>query len=111
MRAHIVENGVVTNVIEVEEGVDLSIFNAVDLGDYAAIGDTVVNGASPEAAQRESDAIVANVRAKRDELLASTDWWAVSDRTMTQEQIDYRQALRDLPSQEGFPNVEFPTKP
>jgi len=30
---------------------------------------------------------------------------------MTQAQIDYRQALRDLPAQEGFPNVDFPTKP
>lgn len=33
----------------------------------------------------------------RDQLLAATDWMAVSDRTMTQAQIDYRQALRDLP--------------
>ena len=37
------------------------------------------------------------VREKRDELIAATDWMAVSDRTMTQAQIDYRQALRDLP--------------
>ena len=37
------------------------------------------------------------VREKRDELIAATDWMAVSDRVMTQAQIDYRQALRDLP--------------
>lgn len=48
----------------------------------------------------------------RDRLLAETDWWAVADRTMTQAEIDYRQALRDVPTQAGFPeNVTWPTKP
>jgi len=48
----------------------------------------------------------------RDRLLAATDWWAVSDNTMTQEQRDYRQALRDVPQQSGWPaNITWPTKP
>lgn len=34
----------------------------------------------------------------RDGLLSETDWWANSDLTMTQAQIDYRRDLRDLPS-------------
>ena len=51
-------------------------------------------------------------RMKRDDLLAETDWWAVADRTMTQAEIDYRQALRDVPQQAGFPeNITWPTKP
>jgi len=51
-------------------------------------------------------------RIARDKLLAETDWWAVADRTMTQAEIDYRQALRDVPAQAGFPdNVTWPTKP
>ena len=51
-------------------------------------------------------------RVVRDELLAETDWWALSDRTMTQAEIDYRQALRDVPAQAGFPfDVTWPTKP
>lgn len=37
------------------------------------------------------------LRVERNKLLAETDWWAVPDRTMTQQQIAYRQALRDLP--------------
>lgn len=54
----------------------------------------------------------ANVRATRDKLLEKTDWWAVSDRTMTTEQSTYRQNLRDITSQEGFPySVTWPTKP
>jgi len=51
-------------------------------------------------------------RMVRDKLLKETDWWAVSDRTMTQAETDYRQALRDVPAQAGFPeNVTWPTKP
>ena len=37
------------------------------------------------------------LRIQRNQLLAQTDWMAVSDRVMTQAQIDYRQSLRDLP--------------
>lgn len=52
------------------------------------------------------------IRQERARLLAETDWWATSDRTMTQAEIDYRQALRDVPAQAGFPeNVTWPTKP
>ena len=51
-------------------------------------------------------------RQVRNMYLAQTDWWATSDRTMTQAEIDYRQALRDVPAQAGFPeNVTWPTKP
>ena len=38
------------------------------------------------------------LRLQRDRLLASTDWWVLPDRTPTQAQLDYRQALRDLPA-------------
>ena len=58
------------------------------------------------------------LRAKREEKLAETDWWAMSDRTMTSEQTAYRQALRDLPSTASptiengqLSNVTWPTKP
>jgi len=37
------------------------------------------------------------LRIQRNQLLQQSDWMAVADRTMTQAQIDYRQALRDLP--------------
>lgn len=52
------------------------------------------------------------VRAQRDIYLKETDWWALSDVTMTQEQIDYRQALRDISLQDRFPyGTVWPTKP
>ena len=51
-------------------------------------------------------------RGERDNLLRSTDEWALSDRTMTAEQVAYRQALRDIPTQSGFPtDITWPTKP
>lgn len=60
----------------------------------------------------DSDLLSAYQRNKRDELLAETDWWAVTDRTMSQQQLDYRQALRDVPSQSGFPSsITWPVKP
>ena len=43
------------------------------------------------------------LRALRDEELVRTDPWAMSDRTMSQEQIDYRQFLRDLPGNYDSP--------
>ena len=51
-------------------------------------------------------------RAVRDELIKETDWWSCSDRTMTQAEIDYRQALRDVPAQELFAmEISCTTKP
>ena len=50
-------------------------------------------------------------RVLRNEKLADTDWWAVSDRTMTSEETAYRQALRDLPDHADWPNMDWPTKP
>jgi len=53
-------------------------------------------------------------RERRDGLLKETDWMAMSDRTMTAEQIAYRQALRDITSHENWPNLndeDWPTLP
>jgi len=52
------------------------------------------------------------IRMERNQLIAETDWWALSDVTMKAEQAAYRQALRDITLQAGFPeSVEWPTKP
>ena len=51
------------------------------------------------------------VRNQRDRLLSDTDWMALSDNTMTPEWATYRQALRDITGQAGFPYaVTWPTK-
>ena len=53
-----------------------------------------------------------NERAKRDNLLIATDYYALSDVTMSSDMATYRQALRDLPSASGWPHTHtVPTKP
>jgi hypothetical protein len=55
------------------------------------------------------------LRAKRNKLLADTDYLALSDNTMTEEVRTYRQVLRDitegLTTKEQVKAVVFPTKP
>tara|TARA_R100000030_G_scaffold98860_1_gene89295 strand:+ start:295 stop:633 length:339 start_codon:yes stop_codon:yes gene_type:complete len=52
------------------------------------------------------------LREKRNRLLAETDWWASSDLTMTTEQTNYRQALRDITeTYSNLDEVVWPTKP
>ena len=53
-------------------------------------------------------------RKKRNELLAETDYFALSDVTMSTEMTTYRQALRDITTHESWPNLadaDWPTKP
>jgi len=52
------------------------------------------------------------LRAKRDKLLAETDWMANSDVTMSDAQKSYRQELRDLPANTADPeSPNWPNKP
>jgi len=57
----------------------------------------------------------ANLRSRRNRLLAETDFYALSDVTMSDEMKKYRQDLRDLPdgkdTVEKCDNATFPTKP
>lgn len=68
------------------------------------IGHTVEN--------KPQDQAETAVRNQRNRLLSDTDWMALSDNTITPERATYRQALRDITDQEGFPySVEWPIKP
>jgi len=63
----------------------------------------------------EFDMAMESLRAKRNKLLADTDYLALSDNTMSAEMTTYRQALRDITNGlTTVANVEavvFPTKP
>ena len=58
---------------------------------------------------------LSNMRSRRDKLLAETDYYALSDVTMSEDMTTYRQALRDLT--DGLDTVNkvnnktYPTKP
>ena len=58
---------------------------------------------------------LAELRSKRNRLLADTDYLALSDNALSEGMTTYRQALRDLPSGKDTvakcENAVFPTKP
>jgi len=56
-----------------------------------------VNQIQAKIVELKAEEPLRQLREQRNKLLAQSDWMAVSDRTMTQAQIDYRQALRNLP--------------
>ena len=61
-------------------------------------------GADDRAAER--------VRAERSRILAETDYFALTDNTLSNAMRQYRKDLRDITAQAGFPhNVTWPTKP
>lgn len=56
------------------------------------------------------------IRARRDRLLAATDWAVLPDSPLDAQSLDavktYRQALRDVPQQEHFPGaITWPQMP
>lgn len=53
------------------------------------------------------------VRNIRDSLLAKSDWTQVADAPVDQTAwVEYRQKLRDVPQQAGFPHeVDWPAEP
>ena len=61
------------------------------------------------------DRAIARLRDERTRLLSATDFYALSDVTMSEAMTTYRQNLRDLPSGlstvEDVESVTWPTKP
>ena len=94
------------------EQVDGKWYTKYVLGPVFTDGETTA--AEQEAAYKAvKDAEQAkSVRATRDEKLSATDWRFRSDMTPSQAWKDYCQALRDVPSQEGFPwTITWPATP
>ena len=58
---------------------------------------------------------LANLRSKRNRLLAETDFYALSDNTLSDDMKTYRKDLRDLPAGKDTVdkcnNATWPTKP
>lgn len=80
-------------------------------GDDLIYREEVVLSVVDEVARAESEAV--SVRVERDVRLAGCDWTQLADAQMTSEDkakwTAYRQTLRDIPQQSGFPMlVEWP---
>tara|TARA_B100000424_G_scaffold162454_1_gene124435 strand:+ start:3124 stop:3399 length:276 start_codon:yes stop_codon:yes gene_type:complete len=83
----------------------------------------LVDLTAEEEAQKQTDInnnntfekAIFSLRIKRNELLAETDYLALSDQTLSDDMKTYRQELRDmtngLTTKEEVDAVNFPTKP
>jgi hypothetical protein len=59
-----------------------------------------------------NDRAAKSIRTERDSKLAKTDFYALSDTDMSEAMTTYRQSLRDIPAQAGFPTeINWPTEP
>ena len=97
----------ITNVV------DQSLVGTPIYGNDWVLTRTVVELTSDEIAANDA-ATAASNRTKRDELLAGTDYFALTDVTMDAAMTSYRQALRDITSHANWPNLDeadWPTKP
>lgn len=110
MKAHIVENGIVTNTIEVESLSTLP--NLLDASLGGTIGD-LWNGTLFSSAPEDIAAKEAEIRSLRNSLLTASDWTQLADAPVDKAAwATYRQALRDITAQESFPNtVDWPVAP
>lgn len=74
----------------------------------------VITDATPEQVTQRATQQAEDMRNKRDQLIADTDWMALSDNTLTAEWATYRQALRDITNHVNFPYLadeDWPVKP
>lgn len=91
------------------------IYTIDGLSRYKLVDGQPVERSQEELAADRSVLLAATIRTKRNQLLSSTDWTQVPDSPLTDEAREamriYRQELRDLPLQKGFPNdVIWPTE-
>lgn len=110
MRALVVEDGIVTNAIIVDS-LDFQP-GLIDGEAGGEIGDRYENGQffSPLV---DIEKLASTARVSRNALLLESDWTQLSDSPVDKAiWSTYRQALRDIPQQDGFPeNIVWPDKP
>ena len=93
------------------------VHTPADSPDNVAPKDTVAGGIAIYLTDAEYDtALAASARQKRDRLLAATDYLVTPDYPISDDRLAkikiYRQALRDIPEQAGFPrDIVWPKKP
>ena len=93
------------NVVTIDDGT-----GAFDVdGNQVTLDQSVVDSAAIVVAAEQA---LVRLRTKRNQLLAETDYLALSDVTLSPDMTTYRQALRDLPANVTDPaNPVWPTKP
>jgi len=87
----------------------------MELKSSRLVDGAIVTGVDEEVIDNSltDEAIITLAREQRDLLLQQSDWTQVPDAPVNATSwATYRQALRDLPSQQGFPdNIVWPNRP
>ena len=117
MNVHLSDNSIIPYAYRVdgEEDNDGFICQAVK-HDYISGNFTEINECPDWKIQLEKEVRSLDVRLERNKLLSDTDHLIQSDYPISDEKKQeikvYRQALRDIPQQDGFPdNIVWPDKP
>ena len=117
MNVHLSDNSIIPYAYRVdgEEDNDGFICQAVK-HDYISGNFTEINECPDWKIQLEKEILSLDVRLERNKLLSDTDHLIQSDYPISDEKKQeikvYRQALRDIPQQDGFPdNIVWPDKP
>ena len=99
--------------IEADAALNTCIEGEYSAEEYRIIDGLPVAKSASEIEAKRLEELTRDVRFSRNAELKKTDWTQISDAPVDQTAwATYRQALRDLPDQEGFPdNVVWPTKP
>lgn len=107
-----------TNEVLIAVGDNIQFFESMGYTEVGEVeraydGRYFVAGHAPTMPQEE---VVTQIRAERDRRLAETDWYMMPDYPSNPQNLEelkvYRQALRDIPKQEGFPrDVRWPDVP
>ena len=117
-----------TGWIEIDEGTgdkynlcqshyfDGGLYTMDGIPRYCWDGEQAVERTEEELEADRLPGITAQARAQRDKLLLDTDWTQVLDAPIDADTREayraYRQALRDIPEQEGFPrDITWPELP
>lgn len=101
--AHAIQWDGSSGEIEHKDGTPHTVAQEAEVTPYSSLFDTITENIrqNEKTAWLSLDADEIS-RSRRDGLLAETDWWVLGDRTATEAQLSYRQALRDLPTTDSW---------
>jgi hypothetical protein len=101
-----------SNLDEEEQLIDPSLTSVIEGTDAdVPVDSTLVGRWDSDEYDAMMTKMEGQMRTERNRLLAETDYFALSDVTLSPEMAEYRQALRDLPSIVDINSPVFPVKP
>lgn len=107
-------SNVVVDLLEDQSSIELELTEQEldDIFNYTVQDGTLTPISNEVLTQRDADEKLTALRIERNRLLAETDWRFRSDLTVSQEWVDYCQALRDITNTySSLDDVVWPTKP